>query len=399
MRFPLYIAKRYLVSKSSQNAINIINIITFVVIVVGAASLFIVLSGFAGLKTFSLSFSNKFDPDLKATATQGKFFSFTPETENQLLNVDGLAFYAPEIEERILLAYKEKNQPAYVKGILPNYTAVTQADSILYYGKWLGYNANEVVAGLGIANSLGLGVNDFMNPLQVLAPKPGKGSLSGTSKPYNQFPTSVSGVYSLNEEIDKKYVFAPLPLVQVLLEKDSTQITGLNFKLLPEADEAQVKTALQAILGNSSVIKTRAELNDSLYKMLNTENLATYLIFTLVLIIALFNVIGAIIMMILDKKENLKTLFSLGTSVKELKRIFFIQGLLVSVFGGIIGLVIALLLVWTQIQFGWLKITPSLPYPVEIKLINVFIVLATITVLGYFAAKIASSRISKKLIA
>jgi lipoprotein-releasing system permease protein len=387
------------VSKSSQNAINIINIITFVVIVVGAASLFIVLSGFAGLKTFSLSFSNKFDPDLKATATQGKFFSFTPETENQLLNVDGLAFYAPEIEERILLAYKEKNQPAYVKGILPNYTAVTQADSILYYGKWLGYNANEVVAGLGIANSLGLGVNDFMNPLQVLAPKPGKGSLSGTSKPYNQFPTSVSGVYSLNEEIDKKYVFAPLPLVQVLLEKDSTQITGLNFKLLPEADEAQVKTALQAILGNSSVIKTRAELNDSLYKMLNTENLATYLIFTLVLIIALFNVIGAIIMMILDKKENLKTLFSLGTSVKELKRIFFIQGLLVSVFGGIIGLVIALLLVWTQIQFGWLKITPSLPYPVEIKLINVFIVLATITVLGYFAAKIASSRISKKLIA
>lgn len=399
MRFPLYIAKRYLVSKSSQNAINIINIITFVVIVVGAASLFIVLSGFAGLKTFSLSFSNKFDPDLKATATQGKFFSFTPETENQLLNVDGLAFYAPEIEERILLAYKEKNQPAYVKGILPNYTTVTQADSILYYGKWLDYNTNEVVAGLGIANSLGLGVNDFMNPLQVLAPKPGSGSLSGTSKPYNQFPTSVSGVYSLNEEIDKKYVFAPLPLVQALLEKDSTQITGLNFKLLPEADEAQVKTALQAILGNSSVIKTRAELNDSLYKMLNTENLATYLIFTLVLVIALFNVIGAIIMMILDKKENLKTLFSLGTSVKELKRIFFIQGLLVSVFGGIIGLVIALLLVWTQIQFGWLKITPSLPYPVEIKLINVFIVLATITVLGYFAAKIASSRISKKLIA
>jgi len=132
--------------------------------------------------------------------------------------------------------------------------------------------------------------------------------------------------------------------------------------------------------------------------MLNTENLATYLIFTLVLIIALFNVVGAIIMMILDKQQNSKTLFSLGTTIKELRRIYFIQGLLVTSFGGFIGVLIGSLLIISQLLFGWLKITPSLAYPVEYSMMNLFIVMGTIVVLGVISAKIASSRISKKLI-
>ncbi len=398
MYFPFYIAKRYLVSKSSQNAINIINKITFLVIVIGAASLFIVLSGFAGLKTFSLSFTNKFDPDLKIVPAQGKFFSVTEQHKQQLSNVEGVASFAEEIEERILLSFKQKNQPAYLKGVPEHYNTVIATDSIMYYGNWLAIDQANVVAGLGIANSLGLAVNDYLNPLVILAPKPGTGFLTGQAKPYNELNVVVSGVYSLNEELDKKYLFAPLNLVRVLLEKDSTQITGINIKLHSEVDEALVKKTLQNIFSDAVIIKNRAELNEALYKMLNTENLATYLIFTLVLIIALFNVIGAVIMMVLDKKENLKTLYSLGTPIQQLKQIFFLQGFLVSILGGALGIVIGVALVGSQQLWGWLKITPSLAYPVEIKITNIIIVLVTISVLGYVSAKIASGRISKRLL-
>ena len=149
---------------------------------------------------------------------------------------------------------------------------------------------------------------------------------------------------------------------------------------------------------NTIIIKNRAQLNDALYKMLNTENLVVYLIFTLVIIIALFNVIGALIMMILDKKASLHTLFNLGTTSKDIKRIFFLQGSLMSIIAGIVGLVIGLIVVALQKQFDLVMITPSLPYPVTIELINIFIVLITITVLGLLASKIASARISETLI-
>jgi len=131
---------------------------------------------------------------------------------------------------------------------------------------------------------------------------------------------------------------------------------------------------------------------------LNTENVATYLIFTLVLIIALFNVVGAIIMMILDKQQNSKTLYSLGTTIKELRRIYFVQGVLVTGVGGFIGVLLGSLLIWSQLAFAWLRITPTLAYPVEYQVINVGIVLGTILVLGIIASKIASSRINKKLV-
>ena len=193
-------------------------------------------------------------------------------------------------------------------------------------------------------------------------------------------------------------MFTQLPLVQNLLQKDSTEVSGINFKLEEKADVEAVREAVKKVLGDKVIVLSRREQNNSLYRMLNTENLATYLIFTLVLIIALFNVVGAIIMMILDKQQNSKTLFSLGTTIKELRRIYFIQGLLVTSFGGFIGVLIGSLLIISQLLFGWLKITPSLAYPVEYSVMNLFIVMGTIVVLGVISAKIASSRISKKLI-
>lgn len=400
MNFPFYIARRYLRSKSAQNAINIINFITFLVIVIGAAALFIVLSGFAGLRTFSLQFSESFDPDLKALPATGKFFSLSDEQEERLSAVAGVASFAKEIEERVYLSHQQKSHVAYIKGVDDSYRITTRVDSAIYWGQW-NIEGQQAVAGIGVANLLGLTLNDFQNPLVVLAPKPGEGSLGRqglSAKPYNEFPVVLSGVFAIEEALDKKYVFAQMKLVQALLEKDSTEISGLNFKLEDGADPKTVRSQLSDILGGTVVLKNREELNSTLYRMLNTENLATYLIFTLVLIIALFNVVGAIIMMILDKQQNSRTLFNLGTTLPEIRRIYFLQGVLVTSLGGLIGILLASVLLWTQIQYGWLKITPSLAYPVEWRWINVVIVLGTIVILGWIASKIASSRVNRNLL-
>ena len=401
MNFPLYIAKRYLRSKSSQNAVNIINFITFLVIVIGSAALFIVLSGFAGLKTFSLSYTNMVDPDLKALPLTGKFFSVSESQDQALQQLQDVAAYSKEIEEKVYLTHDQKAHIAYIKGIDSTFLQTTPIDSSLYfYGDWA-INGLQGVAGQGIVSLLGLSINNFRSPLVIRVPKPGKGLLGQRllKDSYNETNLVISGIYQIEEELDRKYIFADLPMVQALLEKDSTQFSGINFKFKEGANIADLRQKIEDIFPTQVVLKDRRELNSTLYRMLNTENLATYLIFTLVLIIALFNVVGAIIMMILDKQQNSKTLYNLGTTIKALRKIYFVQGILVTGMGGLIGVFLGSLLIWSQLAFGWLKITPSLSYPVEYNLINVLIVLATIIVLGIIASLIASSRINKKLIA
>tara|TARA_R110000751_G_scaffold135647_5_gene238564 strand:- start:793 stop:1968 length:1176 start_codon:yes stop_codon:yes gene_type:complete len=388
-------------SKSSQNAVNIINFITFLVIVIGSAALFIVLSGFAGLKTFSLSYTNMVDPDLKALPLTGKFFSVSESQDQALQQLQDVAAYSKEIEEKVYLTHDQKAHIAYIKGIDSTFLQTTPIDSSLYfYGDWA-INGLQGVAGQGIVSLLGLSINNFRSPLVIRVPKPGKGLLGQRllKDSYNETNLVISGIYQIEEELDRKYIFADLPMVQALLEKDSTQFSGINFKFKEGANIDNLRQKIEAILPTQVVLKDRRELNSTLYRMLNTENLATYLIFTLVLIIALFNVVGAIIMMILDKQQNSKTLYNMGTTIKALRKIYFVQGILVTGMGGLIGVFLGSLMIWSQLAFGWLKITPSLSYPVEYNLINVLIVLATIIVLGIIASLIASSRINKKLIA
>ena len=400
MKVPLYIARRYVRSRSSQNAVNIINLVTFVVIVIGSAALFIVLSGFAGLKDFSLSFSNTFDPDLRAVPATGKTFSLDPQQARALEEVEGIASYSRELEERVYLTHQQLSMIAYIKGVDSAYNRTTGIDSTLFVGFW-DLAAQQTVSGISIANQLNLTIQDYRSPLIVLAPKPGSGNLSPQGlgdQPYNQLAMVLSGVYQIEENLDKKYIFAELPLVQALLERDSLQVSGVNFKLEPDTDEAAVRSAIAGILGNGVELRNRRELNTTLYRMLNTENLATYLIFTLVLIIALFNVVGAITMMILDKQEHTRTLYCLGLNIRQLRQIYFLQGVLVTSAGGLIGLLLGLLLIGSQQAFGWLKISPTLAYPVELNAGNVLLVMATIVVLGVIASRIASNRISRKLL-
>lgn len=395
----MYIAKRYIRSKSKQSAVNIINLFTFFVIVIGSAALFIVLSGFAGLKTFSLQYTNSFDPDLKALPTIGKFFSVTEAQEKQLSTLKGITTFSKEIEDRVYLTHKQKDHIAYIRGVDENYNLVTGIDSTIYIGEWFG--EQQAVTGIGIANILGLTINNYRSPLEVLVPRAGTGSLSQqgiNAKFFNTAPLVVSGVYAVEAELDNKYVFASLPFAQALLEKESTQVSGINFKYAENANTDDIRNDILKIFDNKIVLKDRKELNSTLYRMLNTENLATYLIFTLVLIIALFNVVGAFIMIILDQQGNSKTLYSLGTTIKDLRRIYFVQGVIVTFFGGLIGVLLGSILIWSQIIFEWLKISADLAYPVEYQWINVVIVLATISVLGVIASKIASSRINKSLL-
>ena len=189
-----------------------------------------------------------------------------------------------------------------------------------------------------------------------------------------------------------------MEIAQSLLNYEPTQISAIELKVTDIQQRDEVIAGLKNSLGPDFKIQTREELNAVFYKMLNTENLASYLIFTLILIIALFNVIGAIIMMILDKRDNLKTMYNLGASVKDIKRIFVLQGFLLSVVGLFIGLSIGIILVLLQKKFHLFMITPSLAYPVEFNYSNVITVAITILVLGFIASKIASSRISKKLV-
>jgi lipoprotein-releasing system permease protein len=398
LNFPLYIAKRYSISTSKNNAINIINRIASVGIIIGALALFVVLSVFSGLKEFSLSFTNAIDPDLKLNATLGKSILITPEQERKIKQIDGLVSYSKIIEERVLFTFDGKQQVTYLKGIDSLFTKVNPVEKNLFNGQWLAPNTNQVVVGYGIAQQFSMGLLDFNRPLQVFIPKPGKGAIENPEQAFNQSDLLPIGIYTVNEDLDSKYVFADLGLAQELLEYKPNQVSGLEIKIQKGTNENAVIEQLQTIFNNTITIKNRAQLNESLYKMLNTENIAVYLIFTLVIVVALFNLIGALIMMILDKKGNLKTLFNLGVEIKDLRKIFLLQGTLLSVFGGVIGLLLGIVIVVLQQQFELIMITPTMAYPIVFTLENVLIVLATIISLGFIASLIASSRVSKKLL-
>ncbi|WP_394757983.1 ABC transporter permease [Flavobacterium sp.] len=398
MNFPFYIAKRYVFSRSSNNAINIISKIALGGIVIGAMVLFVFLSIFSGLKDFSLSFSNDFDPDLKIIPKYGKSFLISEDQKQKIKTNKDIAFYSKTVEEKVLFLYKNKEQVANIKGVDGQYNLVNNVSKAMYQGQWLAPKTPQVVIGNTISQKLSLGLFDLENAFEIFVPKPGKGAISSAENAFNKSNLVPIGIYAINDELDSKYVFADLELTQELLEFKPNQVTGLEIKLSEKVKEEKVIEDLHVIFGNQVIIKTRQQLNDSLYKMLNTENTILYLICTLVIILILFTLAGAIIMMILDKKDNLKTLYNVGTPIPDLRRIFLLQGTLLTVFGGFIGLFLGIIIVLIQQYFKVVMITESLAYPVIFNLQNVAIVLATIITLGVMASFIAGSRVSKKLL-
>ncbi len=396
MSVPFYIAKKYVNSRSKSSAINIITGITAIGILAGALVMFVVLSAFSGLREYSLQFVNGFDPDLRLVTTVGKTLDFTPEKQKKLNQIQGISAYSSYVEERVLLRYDSKEQIAYIKGVTQDFVRVNPIEDFIFIGEWPS-ETNHATVGIVIAHKLSAGVFDYQNSLEVLVPKSGTGSLQQDD--YKKIDLLLTGVYSFQDDtMDAKYLYTDIANARYLLEWDSLKVSGIEFKLLPNVSQSRIKTELQQLFGDQISIKNRMELNDTLLKMLNTENLIVYLIITLVVIITLFTLIGTIIMVVLDKRQNLKTLYNIGMQIKDLRRVFLYQGVLLSFFGCVIGLFLGVIVVIVQQQFGVWMLTPTLPYPIKFEVINVFVVFATIMLLSFLASKIASNSVSKNLL-
>ncbi|MGB2245932.1 MAG: ABC transporter permease [Flavobacteriaceae bacterium] len=398
MPVSFFIALRYFFSKSKQTIINLINAISISVILVATAALFIVLSAFSGLKTFGLSFSSSFDPDVRIEAAEGKIITVDSSQLKAIAELRTIVSASPILEEKVFLRFKNKNHVAYLKGVDQSYTSVVNVDSLIISGNWLSNDFDDVVIGAGIARTLSLGVYDYTDFLTLTVPKR-ETAVSLTKNPFNNESVLVSGIFFANEDIDKKYLFGKIELAQRLLQRNKNQFSSIELKTTETADLAVLQTQVSSLLGQAITAKSRVQLNAALYKMLNTENIAVYLIFSLVIIIALFNVVGALIMMFLDKKPQLSVFYAMGLLPKEIRQVFFILGGLISWVGGTLGIVLGTVMVLIQQHLPFLYVPgTNLPYPVEFTLWNFFLVILTLFSLGGLASFWATRGMDKKIV-
>ena len=359
-------------------------------------SLFVFLSIFSGLREFTLSYSNSSDPDFKIEPRIGKSFILTKEEESQLKSNKSITFFSKIIEDRVLFQYDNKEQIATIKGVDSVFSKVTS--DYVYIGNWISPNSNQAIIGSEIARKLSLGLFDYQNTLDAYAPKPGKGLIEKSENAFNIIALQPVGMFNINEDIDGKYVYCDIQLARKLFDFKSNQISSLEFKTPLNASEETVVIELKKIFKDKVIIKTKAQLNDSLYKMLNSENLFIYLFSTLIVILTLFCLAGAIVMIIIDKKENINTLYNIGLTFQEIRNVFFIQGIIITLFGLLFGLVLGTLLIVIQQQFSVLMITSSIAYPVQFKLTNILLVIGTIIPLGVLSSWIASGRVNKEIL-
>lgn len=396
MKFAFKIALRYFFSKSQQTVINRINGLALILVVVATSALFVVLSAFDGLKNFGLSFTNSFDPDYLIQPAKGKYFYVDKVTLRKIKELEGIVAAAPEIEEKVFLSFNEKNQVGYLKGVDPSYTSVIPVDELLLFGDWIDFIKPQIVAGFGIANNLSLGVYDYTTFLNISVPRKKKGGLLSQDR-FTTKPSYVVGLFQVSEELDQKFIFSAMDFAQNLLELESDQYSGIVLKVLPGTAKETVLPYLEDLFKNPIVMTSRRERNAALHRMLNVENLATYFIFTLVMVIALFNVVGSLIMMILDKQAQMKILSAMGTAPKDIQKIFFFIGLLICGVGGSVGLILGSVIVGIQTYAPFIYVPgTSLPYPVIFNLQNLMIVFLTLMVLSLVSAAWATRGVHKK---
>ena len=365
-------------------------------VVVGSAALFIVLCGFNGLKDYSLAFTSFVDPDLKIVPVKTKTFMVNDSLLSDILQLDNFLSYTKTVEENVFLSTNQTGDVVSVKGVSKSFPSKT-VDSILFDGDWIS-DSNQIVSGWGIANKLSFGVYDYSKAITLYAPKPEKKQILSVDNSFSKLNVVNVGLFEINEALDFSVIYIGVRDVQNLLGYAENQVSSLEIMLKNPLKSKENANLLSSKLGPEFKIKTKEQLNDTLYKMLNTEEIAVYLVFTLVLIIALFNLISSIIIMILEKRSNLKTLYNSGATHGEIKKIFYYQGLIITFLGGAIGLFVGALLMLLQQNFSVFMITPSLAYPVSIDLNTFLIVSVTILILGGVASKISSSVVTKELV-
>ena len=330
-------------SKSKTAAINYMTYLAVVGVIVSSAAMFIVLSGFSGLKNYSLEFISTVSPDLKISPINAKYFDFSDEMESFLEKKN--LVYSLSFQDKALLSVNNNSQIVTFTGVSKSFPK-RNIDSIMLQGRWFEKAQNEVVVGLGTAYDLGIRTMDAINPIVMYVPKAGKGQVFSEKDILRSSRVLASGVFSINEELNNSFVFGDLELARSMFGLGNRSVGSIDVY----GDEGLVNE-LSSLFGAGFNIENRIQQNKTIYKMLNSEQIAVYLVFALIIIVALFNVFGALIMMIIEKRKNLQTLIVLGGTKKQVGSIFFYQGGLISFFGCVVGLAAGILLVFFQQKF------------------------------------------------
>ena len=390
MNFTLYIAKRYFLSKNKNRAVNYMSVLALLGIVFSAAAMIIVLSGFSGLKNYSLEFLSYASPELEISSKKGKRFVFN-ENMKSVLSESNLD-YVKCISERAVMSINGGKKIVSIKSLDENFPK-RNIDSILYAGSWPN-NGEEVVVGWGLAYDLGVSLNNYENPINFFVPVPGKGQALQAKDLYSSRTAVSSGIFNLNEELNNNLVYADFLFAQKLFEMKENEINSIE--VYGSVSEKTTED-LKGLLGNDFYVKTKLEQNEILYKMLKTEELAVFLIFSLIVVVALFNMFGALIMIFLEKKSNLKTLSFLGLTKEKIGALFTFQGLYITVFGCFVGLALGSILLSLQNYFSVLNLAPNLPYPVSFELKNFLLTFIIVILVGAIVSYSVSMLIRKNL--
>lgn len=385
-----FIAKRYLISKKSNNAINIISWISIVAIAVTTASLVVILSAMNGLTTVVADLYHAIEPDIKITANHSKYISTNDAIITKIKQIKGVNTISYSIEENALIKLDDKQDVITIKGVDPEFKNLTRFDTVLVEGKYhFNYNGQYFgVFGRGIAYKLGINLNDFISPISIYAPKRGKTESLDPEDAFNKLVISPGGVFSLNDDFDYKYVLVDLTAAQQLFDC-SNSFTQIELSVNDKNKINDVQEELIKVLGNNYTVKNRYQLNDVLFKTLETEKLWTFLILAFILVIATFNIIGALTMLIIEKKKDIKTLYNLGADQQFIRSIFMREGLLITLVGALSGLVLGVIVCVLQQKFHLVTFDDQyiIPYyPIEMQLKDFIWIMSVVMGIGFLAA-------------
>ena len=401
MNLPLYIAKRYLISKKKQHIINIISGISVTGIIVGTMALIIVLSVLNGFSSLINFFFNSFDPDLKITAVEGKMFEPNHNDIEKIKNISGVIHYAEVIEEVAMLKLGNHQYFATVKGIPPNYQEYTRIDSLIVDGEFiLGKNGIDyAVIGQGVAWNLGVRLA-FADPIRIVVPKKGRLVSINPARAINYNSILPSGIFAVLEEVDSKYILVPFNFARDLFESEN-QVSSIELGLNSNADIKKIQKEVQQILGSSFHIKTKYQQHDLINKTLKSEKWMAYLILVFILIIASFNILSSLSMLIIDKEDDILILKSMGASPQLIRRIFLFEGWLISVLGAFLGAALGVLICWIQIKFEIITLPGSgsfviSAYPIQIIFTDIILIMGVVLLIGFLAAIYPVKFISNK---
>ncbi len=365
-------------------------------------ALIVVLSVFNGFEDLVISLYSSFDPDIKISSTVGKSFDVNTFPLDKIKKIEGVNIVSEVLEENALLKYEDKQYIATLKGVSKEFASMTSVDTMIVEGDYIleKGNANYAILGYLIAYNLGIRVQDANAQLSIYVPKRGK--LSSTD-PLNAFSIDYvmpSGVFSVQQDFDSKYVLLPIRQVRNIIEKPN-QVSAIELSIKPNAELAAVQNQLQSLLGSKYEVKNKLQLHDFLYKIMKYEKYAVFLILSFILLLAIFNVIGSLTMLIIEKKKDIAILKSMGASNRLIKNIFFCEGLFITLFGAIAGMILGLIICVIQQQTGLVKLQGGdsfaiSVFPISLNLMDFVSVFATVFLIGVFAAWFPVRKISKK---